>query len=289
MSTPSDPRWTDLEDGVLVRRSRLFHMNSVVLADDDHTVLVDPGVLPTELDEIAALVGELRPRAITLVLTHAHWDHVLGRPWWPKARTLAHDRFAEALRDGLAHARGEAERYAAEAGERWQAPLEAFRPDDTVSGQRFLTLGRWRIVFRDAPGHDDSQLTLHLPEGRLLLAADMLSDVEIPTLSRPPDAYVRTLETLAPLAGGGAIDRLVPGHGSIASGADEVRARIARDLEYLRRLSAEVAALRERGLDRDAVAAAIPLWDDIERHADYAMAELHRENAGHAFDGLARH
>ena len=34
--------WTDLGDGVRVRRSRAFAMNSVLLLDEEHTVVVDP-------------------------------------------------------------------------------------------------------------------------------------------------------------------------------------------------------------------------------------------------------
>ena len=90
--------WTDLAGGVRVRQSRAFAMNSVLLLDRRHTVVVDPGVLPSELDDLARAVDEASPARVTLFFTHAHWDHVLGRPWWPKAKTLAHDRCAEEMR-----------------------------------------------------------------------------------------------------------------------------------------------------------------------------------------------
>ena len=44
--------WTDLSGGIRVRQSRVFWMNSVLFAHPDHSVLVDPGVLPSELDEL---------------------------------------------------------------------------------------------------------------------------------------------------------------------------------------------------------------------------------------------
>src|SRR5512132_3639931 len=90
--------WTDLENGVLVRQSVAFQMNSIALLHPEHAVLVDPGVLPSELDDFAARVAQARPAKVTLVLTHGHWDHVLGRPWWPQAEVVAHDRFATAVR-----------------------------------------------------------------------------------------------------------------------------------------------------------------------------------------------
>ena len=45
--------WTDVADGIRVRQSRLFQMNSGVLEMDGHAVLIDPGVLPSELRDIA--------------------------------------------------------------------------------------------------------------------------------------------------------------------------------------------------------------------------------------------
>ena len=43
--------------------------------------------LPSEIEDLAGLVREAEPEALTLFFTHAHWDHVLGRPWWPEAKT----------------------------------------------------------------------------------------------------------------------------------------------------------------------------------------------------------
>src|SRR5262245_60245195 len=77
MSGASDSpgAWTDLGGGVFVRQSRAYHMNSLVLLDSEHTVLVDPGVLPSELDDLARLVRQAEPEAVTLLLSHSHWDH----------------------------------------------------------------------------------------------------------------------------------------------------------------------------------------------------------------------
>src|SRR5689334_20008554 len=89
--------WTDLGQGIRVRQSRAFQMNSVALFHPEHTTLIDPGVLPSELNDIAAETRAAQPKTVTLLFTHAHWDHVLGRSWWPAARTLTHDRFSADL------------------------------------------------------------------------------------------------------------------------------------------------------------------------------------------------
>ena len=243
--------WTDLGQGIRVRRSVAYAMNSVLLLDSEHTIVVDPGVLPSELDDMKRAVDDAHPAQVTLFLTHAHWDHVLGLPWWPKARIVAHDRFGAEARRGAGRTLEEAKRIAAAHGETWTAGFEPFVPHEPVSGMRFAKLGPWRVVWRDAFGHCDSQLNLHLPESRTLIAADMLSDIEIPWLNRPPAIYRATLDALVPLAEHDAIETLIPGHGAIARDADAVRARIQRDLDYLDALEAGVREAKSRGLTRE--------------------------------------
>jgi hydroxyacylglutathione hydrolase len=243
--------WTDLEGGVLVRQSVAFQMNSIALLHPEHAVLVDPGVLASELDDFAARVAETRPAKVTLVLTHGHWDHVLGRPWWPQAEVVAHDRFATAVRRDEARILSEIESLARQHGERWERGFAAFRPTQAVSGLHLARRGPWAMVLRDAPGHSDSQLSLHLPHARILLAADMLSDIEIPTLDGPVAPYLETLRALAPLAEHGAIETLVPGHGAIARGRDAVVARVRRDMEYLQALAREMAQARQAKLGKE--------------------------------------
>jgi glyoxylase-like metal-dependent hydrolase (beta-lactamase superfamily II) len=275
--------WSTVAEGVRVRQSRAYAMNTTVLLDREHAVLVDPGVLPSELDDLAREVAALGAARITLVFTHAHWDHVLGRPWWPDARTVAHDRFAAEVKRDAARIRAEAEACAGAHGEAWAKPFEPFAPDDPVAGLHFHPLRPWRLVFRDAFGHCASQLSVHLPEARVLIAADMLSDLEIPLLDGPPEAYLRTLEALRPLLDGGALEVLIPGHGGVVHGAGAARERLERDLDYLRTLASRARAARAAGRTEDEAVADLDAMDFVGKRAPGTMIEEHRRNARHAF------
>ena len=281
----ADSRWTDLAPGIRVRRSAAFEMNSVTLLDREHSVVVDPGILPSELDDLARAVDAAGAEAVTLVFTHAHWDHVIGRPWWPKARTLAHDRFAAAVKRDAARILDEIQKLVTKHGEKWERGFAPFRPDLEVSGLHFAKLGRWRLVARDAFGHADHQLSFHLPDHRLLIAADMLSDVEPPILNGPLAPYLETLRALRPLVAGGAVSTLVPGHGSIARTSAEVSARLERDLDYLERLKHEVAGARKAGLTLEAAQERLATMPYPCPPADGSGPELHRENVAFAFRG----
>jgi hydroxyacylglutathione hydrolase len=278
--------WTDLGDGIHVRLSLAFQMNSVVLLHEQHTVLVDPGVLPSELDDIAARVRAVSPAATTLVFTHAHWDHVLGIPWWPDAATLAHDQFAADLERTMPWVHEEANGLAAKHGEKWAKPFERFKAKERVSGLRFTRLGPWRTVFRDAFGHSPSQLSMHLPEQRVLIAADMLSDIEVPTCNAAPSIYRATLAALEPLVDGGAIETLIPGHGTIARGLGAVREIMARDIAYLDALMRDVRRLRSEGRDLAAIQKALAGMPDVERHPEFSQRENHEENIQLAYQEL---
>ena len=283
---PAPSAWIDLEDGLRVRQSAAFQMNTVLLLDPEHAAIVDPGVLPSELDDLARTVRNADPATLTLIFTHAHWDHVLGRPWWPTAQTLAHDRFASEVRRDAARILDEIRALAAKHGESWERGFTPFRPDHAVSGLRFMKLGPWRLVLRDAPGHSSSQLTVHLPDRGALIAADMLSDIEPPMLDGPCAPYLETLRGLQPLVEGGAITTLIPGHGSIARGRDSVLERLRGDLDYLERLQAGAAKAREEGLSLEATRERLSNLSYPSRGSDDTGLKDHLENIDFAYEGV---
>ena len=93
--------------------------------------------------------------------------------------------------------------------------------------------------------HARSHGALFLPEAGVLLAGDMLSDVEIPLLDLSADDpvgdYLAAL-TLLESVGAGTV---VPGHGRVGHG-DELRRRIEADRRYLAALMAGLDARDER-------------------------------------------
>ena len=279
--------WTDLGDGVRVRQSRAYAMNSTLLLHPGHAVLVDPGVLPSELDALAAAVRDVAPREVALVFTHSHWDHVLGQPWWPWAMLIGHPGLGPAMQAGRAAILADAERCAREYGEIWTRGFAPHGPEIAVSGDGGLVLGPWSLVLREAPGHCDDQLAVHLPARGLLLAGDLLSDLEIPWLDREPAVFRRTLGGLRALAAAGDVETLVPGHGRIARGRAAVLERIERDLGYLDALEQGVEEARRAGLDLAAAQARLGALDYVGKGAATPMDDVHRGNVRIAWERAA--
>ena len=182
--------WTDLGGGVRVRQSRVFWMNSALLLDRDARGARGPG-------RAALRAGRPRGRGARRRAARAH-PALHPRALGPRARA------ALVAGGGDRRARGAGGRAAARGGRdpRGRERLRARARRGLERRLRAVPAGRRRCAasgrsragpggssLREAPGHCDSQLTVHLPERRLLFAADLLSDLEIPWLDREPAAY----------------------------------------------------------------------------------------------------
>jgi glyoxylase-like metal-dependent hydrolase (beta-lactamase superfamily II) len=187
-------------------------------------LLVDPA---WEADELASLGREIRSLGggpTAGLATHSHFDHVLWHPSfgdiprWASGETA---RVAEAEREeGLA-----------ELGPSWPAELAAlYGRLMPVTGSTLPWDGpEVQLLEHDAhcPGHTAAWV----PERSLLLAGDMLSDVELPLPSEAPDAleaYARGLAALAPYVHRAAM--VIPGHGAPTFDGE---ARLVADQRYL--------------------------------------------------------
>jgi glyoxylase-like metal-dependent hydrolase (beta-lactamase superfamily II) len=263
-------------------------MNSLLLLEDGHALLVDPGVLPSELDEIAARVAAEAPRfeQVALALTHPHWDHVLGLPWFPGATTLAHVGFADELEREAATVAADAERDLAGHGERLPHPFRAFRPALTARGTTAVRLGPFDVVTYDTPGHCGTHLSFWFPDRGILAAGDLLSDVEIPWLDAPPWVYRASLKSLHWLFEQEDVRVLVPGHGPVALGRANGYRRLLRDMNYLLQLEQEVAGARQAGLTLEETRAALARMDHVGKDASHPMHEVHGENVRFAWEAL---
>jgi len=239
----------EVADGVLVATSRKYATTSTVVVSGDQAVLVDPAWDPDELD---ALADAVQARGLTIeagMATHAHHDHLLWHPRfgdvprWASRRTvqLATEHRAELL---------------AALGPDWPAELgEVFGRLSVAEPDPFGNADD-PIMLVTHDGHVPGHSALWLPARDVLLAGDMLSDLELPLPHDPDDlaAYLAGLEVLAPYVSRAKV--LVPGHGTATN---RPAARLEADRRYL-----------------DALIAGVEPAD--ERCANPGMAEVHQRN-----------
>ena len=227
-------------DGVLIHESEFCQSNAVVVQGRAGVLLIDPGVLGSEMVTLANDLSDSGQPVVAGFSTHPHWDHLLWHARLGAAPRYGTARCAATVRDRLPDAGAKArvaELIPPDILE--QVPLDLL---GLITGLPAETAQipwdgpRVRIIEHQAhaPGH----ASLLIEERGVLVAGDMLSDVLIPMLdlngtADPVEDYLAALRLLEDAAGD--VDVLVPGHGSIG-GADQVRARIDQDRAYLRAL-----------------------------------------------------
>jgi len=196
-------------DGVRVATSRRMSTTSTLLHDGGRALLVDPAWLPDELAGIATALDDDGLLVVGGFATHAHHDHLLWHPGFGDA-----PRFAS--RTTAALARSERVDLVQALGTGFPAELTDLMgrvdgvdalPEDAVPDGFHPEL-----VVHD--GHAPGHTAVWLPDQRVLLAGDMLSDEELPLPFWPDDlpAYRRALDVLADVAR--LAEVVVPGHGT---------------------------------------------------------------------------
>jgi glyoxylase-like metal-dependent hydrolase (beta-lactamase superfamily II) len=202
---------------------------TIVIGADGGCLLIDPALTASELAGLGDWLAGAGWRPALGWATHAHWDHVL----WSRSLGTSAPRYATAA--AAAAAEGARAEMIAEA----QAEAPGHDPD--LLGRLAALPGAGQSLPWDGPradaiahdGHAPGHAAIWLPDRGVLVAGDMLSDVEIPLLdlaaADPVGDYRAGLGGLASVPG---VRFLVPGHGGVGDAA-ALRARAAMDFAYL--------------------------------------------------------
>ncbi|HWQ21497.1 MAG TPA: MBL fold metallo-hydrolase, partial [Clostridia bacterium] len=204
-------------------------MNTGVLHDRGHAALIDPALLPDEVEDIAAFCDSRQLKVETVVITHHHWDHVLGAARFAGAHVTAHQAYIAQTALDLERTRCSIARFYQAEGVSSAGSFDPPMPDQSVERIIGLMVGDVRVQLFQTPGHARDHLSAYDTESACLWAGDLLSDLEIPFVSDRLDAYERTLGMFAAMD----VRILVPGHGSVERDRTEIAHRIEADRSYL--------------------------------------------------------
>ena len=198
----------EVAPGVHVMTSRRYATTSTVVVADGEALVVDPCWDADELAGVAAFLAASQVACAAGLATHLHYDHVL---WHPSLGTAP--RWSSVWA---------ASQWATDRASLVE-PLMGDIPDDLVDlaglvqavPERGLPWRGRDIVLHEHDAHARGHLAIEIIEGGVLLAGDMLSDIELPY----PDAdepdlksYLEGLDRLADVVRRSQV--LVPGHGS---------------------------------------------------------------------------
>ncbi len=152
-----------------------------VVSDDGRELIgIDAGTRP---DSAKSAYEALRtaypalPPLTTVLITHAHWDHVGGHRYFreldSKPRFIARSNYAEEIEAGLKAPQRDLKHFF---GQRFALEeLRTFKPDATVDRQTELKLGGTRIELIPVQGGETHDaLFIHFPDLGVLFVGDFI-------------------------------------------------------------------------------------------------------------------
>lgn len=251
-------------------------------------VIGDDGVLVVDsffnVDAARALVAEihrLTPKPIRYVVnTHYHLDHTGGDQVLRDAGAIiiAHRNVRGWMRTNNANLFGD--RITPEI----RAQIAAVPLPDLVTDKDLTVwLGSRKVVVRTALGHTGGDLTIFVPDAKVLFTGDLLWRKVPPNLIDGSVAEWQATDSMfAGMRDAGHIT-YVPGHGDVAGVKDVQDFR-----QYLLDLRRLVAAGRKAGLKGDALGAEVkpklqalhPDWTISDRAAAFEVRYMDEELAG---------
>ncbi|MDX1892023.1 MBL fold metallo-hydrolase [Mycolicibacterium sp. 050158] len=213
--------WESLATGVYRCRLAFLDVTVGLVLGSEGVLLIDSGTTFDEARSIEADVLAFDQRGVTrVVLTHDHFDHILGSTVFAEAAVHAMPAVAETMLHRTDYLRAHALEYgAAEADV--DAVIAAVRIPQHLGARASIDLGD-RTVEVEHPGigHTDHDLIvrvppLHATDPNVVFCGDLVEESGDPSVAPESDVaqWPATLDRVMDVGGPGAV--YVPGHGAV--------------------------------------------------------------------------
>jgi glyoxylase-like metal-dependent hydrolase (beta-lactamase superfamily II) len=264
----ADSRWTEVADGVHVRRYDPLDVTVGAIVGPTGVTVVDTRCSPAEADEILRdVVAEFRRPVVAAVNTHAHYDHTFGNERFAAnhvaiyGHTLVPAHFERFEAPRLAAAQADPGIQQRDVPERLWADVHLTPPSVLVSAPLTIDPGGREIELLPVdPGHTDTDLAVRVADARVWFLGDVVEQSGPPMFgsgSYPLD-WPGALRTL--LGRIGPDDVIVPGHGTVVD-----RAFAEHQAEQLDQMAAFIRETHASGETVEGAAlppALLELWPD---------------------------
>ena len=236
---------TEIADGVYTVAHRVAEGKNAVIVGERGAWAIDTGSEPSEGQLLIDLIQQQGYAADRLIYTHGHGDHVLGSRGFQEAEVFAHALTPIEIRRLLPML---AERAG---GKLAELAAQIAWPTITFRDELFLDLGGKHLHLFPTPGHSQDGISIYLEEEKLLIAGDAVVTGIVPAIGDGDSVVLEaTLRELAQVE----IEVLVPGHGEVVYGREQVQDWLTWLPTYLY----DVRAFVQQALHRGTPPAEIP-------------------------------
>jgi glyoxylase-like metal-dependent hydrolase (beta-lactamase superfamily II) len=264
--------WTEVADGVFVRRYRFYDQNITAVVDRGDALVVDTRSTYRQAREI---LDDLRaigsPRVAAVVNTHGHYDHAFGNRLFRPAPIWGH-RLAAVMLGPLGRQReaaiGDLPRLAGELAE-----VELDPPDRLFAQRAQVVVGERPVDLAFlGRGHTDNDIVVTVEGADVLCAGDLIENGATPYFGDGyPLDWPATVEAL--LARTTERTVVVPGHGPHAG-----RAFVEQSMRDVAAIAALARRVHGGELDLEAAVEAAPYPPaDAREPLERSLAQLRGE------------
>jgi glyoxylase-like metal-dependent hydrolase (beta-lactamase superfamily II) len=217
--------WEPLADNVFRCRLPFVDVTVGLVQGRAGILLIDAGTTLTEAQAIDADVRALTGRGVShIVLTHNHFDHVLGSSAFGDVAVYCAPEVAVTFAERTEYLRADALRHGA-AAEEVDRAIAGLRTPEYQLRSAAINLGdRTVSVSHPGHGHTDHDLIVVVPasDATVVFCGDLVEESGDPAIDADsdPKAWPATLDRVLQAGGEDAV--YVPGHGAVV-GADFVR------------------------------------------------------------------
>jgi glyoxylase-like metal-dependent hydrolase (beta-lactamase superfamily II) len=210
--------WERLADGIHRCRLPFLDVTVGLVCGRTGTLLIDTGTTLLEANAVKADVAELAGSQVShMVLTHNHFDHILGSSAFAGATVYCAPEVAATIASRTEELRADAVRHGADADEVTSA-IAALQVPRHRAGEAVLDLGdRSVTITHPGPGHTNHDLIVVVADAQpaVVFCGDLVEESGDPVIGPDSDkkAWPATLGRV--LVAGGPDAAYVPGHGAV--------------------------------------------------------------------------
>ena len=214
--------WERPADGVFRCRLPFLDVTVGVVCGEAGAVLIDSGTTLTEARAIARDVRGMAGLQVRhIVLTHNHFDHILGASAFDGAEILCAPQVAATIAEGTDHLRADALRCGADAVEVDRAIAALRVPQHQVSSAVIDLGDRTLSISHPGRGHTDHDLIAVVTgsDRPVVFCGDLVEESGEPSIDADSDPaeWPATLHRV--IEAGGEDAMFVPGHGAVVDAA----------------------------------------------------------------------
>lgn len=232
-----------ISEGVYVFTSGAYaEVTATVIFTGEGAIVVDTLPFPQETRYIREFLNQRRMKALYVINTHSHADHIYGTYMFPEAEVIAHYQCRRLMERHAEEALAAAKQQTPQLAE-----VKIRYPELLFNETMTLRVGGKTIELNYSPGHSRDVITVYSAEDRLMVASDTVMPVPY-VVGGDLDDMINSIAAIKQKS----MENLVQGHGEVLL-RGEIEETLDANIAYLKTIDRLVRERIARGVPRTGI------------------------------------